>query len=108
MPQGRFGAKPPMGVIYNTSMTRPDAALALAVLYGFEVKRESHIGSVCVVGAGLETAIFCDMMERVYTPGPERNGNQALAVGLADVRPLPPDSPMVLAAVQKPYAHGIR
>ncbi len=108
MPQGRFGAKPPMGVIYNTSMTRPDAALALAELYGFEARRESRIGAVCVVGAGLETAVFCDMMERVYTPGPERNGNQSLAVGLADVKPMPPDSPMVLAAVQKPYAHSIR
>ena len=107
MPQGRIGAKPPMGVIYNTSMSRPDAALALAALYGFEIKRESRMGSVCVVGAGLKTAIFCDMVERVYTPGSERNGNQALAVGLADVKPMPPDTPMVLAAVDRPYVHSI-
>ena len=114
MPQGRFGGKPPIGVIYNTSMTRPDAALALAELYGFESKRESRIGSVCVVGAGLKTAIFCDMVGRIYHAGPERNGNQELAVGLAAVSPLPPDPPMVLAAVDRKndkgapqYAHGI-
>jgi hypothetical protein len=114
MPQGRFGQKPPMGVIYNTSMTRPDAALALAELYGFEDKRESRMGSVCVVGAGLKTAIFCDMVGRVYMPGPTRNGNQVLAVGLAAVSPLPPDSPMVKAVVERkndkgepPYVHSI-
>jgi len=101
-------------VIYNTSMTRPDAALALAELYGFEDKRESRVGSVCVVGAGLKTAIFCDMVDRMYKPGPERNGNQELAVGLAAVTPLPPDSSMVQPAVDRKnekgepqYAHGI-
>jgi hypothetical protein len=104
-----------MGVIYNTSMNRPDAALALAGLYGFESKRESRMGAVCVVGAGLETAIFCDMVGRVYKPGPERNGNQELAVGLAAVSPLPADSPMVKAAVERKndkgepqYVHGIQ
>jgi len=113
MPQGRFG-KPPLGVIYNTSMTRPDAALALAEIYGFEDKRDSRVGAVCVVGAGLKTAIFCDMVGRVYMPGPTRNGNQVLAVGLADVKPLPPDSPMVQPAVarkndkgQSEYVHSI-
>jgi hypothetical protein len=57
MPQGPFGAKPPLGIIYNTSMNRPDAALALALLYGFEGKRESRMGSVCITGAGLNTAV---------------------------------------------------
>ena len=106
MPQGRFGAKPPMGVIYNTQMNRPDAALALAELYGFEDKHDSRIGSICVVGSGLKTAIFCDMVGRVYMPGPVRNGNQVLAVGLADVKPLPPDSPMVEAALARKNEKG--
>src|SRR5664279_6003512 len=105
MPQG-FGAKPPMGVIYNTSMTRPDAALALAGMYGFEGKRESRMGSVCVVGAGLKTATFCDMVGRMYMPGPTRNGNQTLAVGLAEVSPLPPDSAMVKPAVERKNDKG--
>ena len=113
MPQGRFG-KPPLGVVYNTSMNRPDAALALAELYSFEGKRDSRIGSICVVGSGLQTAIFCDMVGRVYMPGPTRNGNQVLAVGLADVKPLPPDPAMVKPAVERKnekgesaYAHSI-
>lgn len=100
------GGKQPIGVIYNTSMSRPDAALALAALYGFEGKRESRMASVCVVGAGLKTAIFCDMVFRFYSPGPARNGNQSLPVGLAAVDPLPPDSRMVLPAVDRKNEKG--
>lgn len=114
MPQNPFGGKQPIGVVYNTSMNGPDAALALAELFAFEGKREARMGSVCVVGAGLETAIFCDMVGRFYQPGPARNGNQLLPVGLAAVEPLPADSPMVKAAVKRKdekgesrYPHGV-
>ena len=75
-------ADTPIGVVYNTSMTRPDAALALAAMYVMESRKESHMGSVCVVGGGYNAAAFCDMIASLYTFGP-RNGNQALAVGLA-------------------------
>src|SRR5271154_6058208 len=101
MPQNPFGGKQPIGVIYITSMNRPDAALALAELYSFEGKRESRVGSVCVVGAGLNAAIFCDMTARIYQLGPLRNANQTLPVGLANVTPLPPDPPMVKLAVDR-------
>src|SRR5207249_906376 len=89
---------------------RPDAALALALLYGFEGKRESRMGSVCVVGAGLNTAIYCDIVARFYQLGPLRNANQILPVGLAAVEPLPPDPPMVRPAVehQPEYVHSIK
>jgi hypothetical protein len=110
MPQNPFTAKPPLGVIYNTSMSRPDAALALALLYGFEGKRDSRMGSVCITGAGLNTAIYCDMVAKFYQLGPPRNGNQSLPVGLAAVDPLPPDSLMVRPAVehQPEYPHTVK
>jgi hypothetical protein len=109
MPQ-QFAAKPPLGVIYNTSMSRPDAVLALALLYGFEGKRESRMGSVCIVGAGLNTAIYCDIVQKFYQLGPPRNGNQSLAVGLAPADPMPPDAPMLRAALehQPEYPHTVR
>lgn len=106
MPQNPFGGKQPLGVIYNTAMNRPDAALALAELYGFEGKRESKIGSICVAGSGLNTAIFCDMVYRFYTLGPARNANQSLPVGLAAVEPLPPDSAMVKPAIERMNEKG--
>jgi purine nucleosidase len=106
MPQGPFRGKQPLGVIYNTSMNRPDTALALAALNVLEGKRESRIGSVCVVGAGLNTAIFCDIVTQVYQFGAPRNGNSALPVGLAAVEPLPPDPPMVKLAVERKNDQG--
>lgn len=103
--QAPFRGPAPIGVVYNTSMSRPDAALALAAFYAFDSKRESKIGSVCVNGAGLDTAIFCDIVARFYT-GAERNGNEMLAVGLAAVMPLPPDTAMVKAVVARKKENG--
>jgi hypothetical protein len=102
----QFNGKQPLGVVYNTSMDRPDAALALAMLYGFTGKREARIGSVCVNGSGLGAAIFCDLVAHFYTPGPPRNANQVLPTGLALENPLPADSPMVLAAVDRKNDKG--
>jgi hypothetical protein len=104
--QGRGSGPTPIGVVYNTSMTRPDAALALAALYVSANRRQSRVGAVCVTGAGLDAAIFCDIVNRFYTPGPPRNGNQALAVGLAALSPLPADPPMVKGAVARTQADG--
>jgi hypothetical protein len=107
--QSPFEGKQPLGVVYNTSMTRPDAAMALALLYGFQGKRESRIGSVSVNGAGLGAAIFCDIVQRFYTPGPVHNGNQTLMPGLAADGPLPADPVMVRPAVErKEYARSIQ
>jgi hypothetical protein len=105
----QFEGKQPLGVVYITSMTRPDAALTLALLYGFQGKRESRMGSVSINGSGLGAAIFCDIVQRFYTPGPIRNGNQVLMPGLAADGPLPADAPMVQAVVdRKDYARSIR
>lgn len=97
----------PIGVVYNTSMTRPDAALALAAMYySAETRRESHMGSVCIVGAGFNAALFCDIVGKMYSFG-IRNGNSALAVGLA-VEQGVPDSPMVRTAVEHNYPHTLQ
>jgi hypothetical protein len=103
--QARGPVAPPVGVVYNTAMARPDAALALAALYLFENKRQARVGAVCVSGAGLTTAIFCDIVARFYA-GPARNSNQALPVGLASVNPPPPDPPMVKPVVDRKKPNG--
>lgn len=108
MPQGPFGGPQPIGVVYITSMSRPDAALALAELYGFQGKRESRMGSVCVVGSGLGAAAYCDLVGRFYSPGPPRNANQVLPVGLAAVDPMPADPPMVKPAVAGSYDRTVK
>jgi hypothetical protein len=96
------------GVIYITSMSRPDAALALAMLYGFQGKKESRIGSVCVNGSGLGAAIFCDIVYHFYTLGPPRGANDVLPTGLAADGPMPADPPMVKTVLEAPYARGLK
>jgi hypothetical protein len=108
MPQSPFTGPQPIGVVYNTSMDRPDAALALAELYGFQGKREARVGSVCVAGSGLNAAIYCDIVSKFYTLGPPRNSNLLLPVGLAAAEPLPPDPPMVRTALDGAYPHTVK
>ncbi|MCC7010142.1 MAG: hypothetical protein IT184_15150 [Acidobacteria bacterium] len=104
--QGRGPAgPPPIGVVYVTAMQRPDAALALAMLCAMADQRLARVGSVCVSGAGFEAAVFCDLIVRLFVPN-ERNGNQALAVGLTVSEPMPADPPMVRAAVARRNGAG--
>ena len=103
--RGRVRAPPPIGVVYHTSMNRPDAALALAALYVFDNKREARVGAVCVGGSGLDAAIFCDVVARLYITS-ERNSNQLLPIGLAAADPIFPSSPMVRAALERTSADG--
>jgi len=83
-------------------MARPDAALALAALYVSSSRRQSRVGAICVTGAGLDAAIYCDIVGRFYS-GQMRspNSNSALPVGLTISLPMPPSAPMVDAAVKK-------
>lgn len=100
------GAPAPIGIVYNTSMTRPDAALALAALFAFGIRRQARVNAVCVAGAGLDTAIYCDIVNRFYTPGNVRSSNQWPPIGLATVSPMPPDAPMVKPAVARTEPNG--
>jgi hypothetical protein len=103
--QARGPAPAPIGVVYNTSMSRPDAALALAAMYANATRGALRVCAVCVTGAGLETAIFCDVVNRFYVPG-ARSSNTALPIGLAAVSPMPADSPMVKAAAERKTSSG--
>jgi len=105
--QGRFGGRQPIGVVYNTSMSRPDAALALALLLGYEGKREARTFAVAVTGSGFGAAVFCDVLINMYNlQGRTPNSNSLLPVGLSATNPLPADSPMVKAAVERRDANG--
>ena len=112
----QFGQDKTLGVIYQTTMDRPDAALALALLHGYEGKREARVAALAVSGSGLGAAAFCDVVSRFYSgAGPAFNSNRLLPVGLVADGPLPPDSAMVTAALERKndkgelaYVRGIR
>ena len=75
---------PSLGVVYNTSMTRPDAALALAALYAAAGKREARVNGICITGSGFDAAVFCDIVARVYTGQTRPSSNTVLPIGFAD------------------------
>ena len=97
--------RPVVGVIVNTSMERPDAALALAALYSATTRGGLRVCSICVTGAGLGAAIFCDVIGRFYVPR-VGSSNTVLPVGLDASGSTPPDPPMVKAAVERKKADG--
>lgn len=77
-------APAPVGVVYNTSMSRTDAALALAALYVASSRRDARVNAVCVTGSSFDAAVFCDIVARFYT-GTSRapSSNAALPVGFS-------------------------
>jgi hypothetical protein len=97
----------PIGVVYNTSMTRPDAALAVAALYVASSRREARVSGICVNGSDLDTAIFCDIVARFYT-GTNRapSSNAALPIGFDASAQDSSTPPMVEAVVKKTKADG--
>lgn len=94
------------GIVYITSMSRPDSALALAMLYTLQSRGECRMGSVCVEGAGLGAATYCDIVYRFYSPGPPRNANEVFPTGFAITTE--PDPPMVKPALAGQYVHSIK
>jgi hypothetical protein len=98
----QFGGPPPVvGIIYNTTMSRPDAALTLALLYGLENKREARVASIAVTENSLGAAMFVDAVSRIYQLGPPPNANRVLPIGLAADKPLPPDGAAVKVALDR-------
>lgn len=97
----------PIGVVYNTSMSRPDAALALAALFVSSSRRDARVGGISVTGAGLDAAIFCDIVARFYA-GQARtpNSNNVLPIGLPVASPMPPSAAFVDAAIKRTKEDG--
>lgn len=107
MMQDPKGLPAPIGVVYSTTMARPDAALALAALYVSTTRHDARVDGICVSDAGLDTAIFCDIVGRFYLMQLRAPGsNSALPIGLPSATPLPPDPPFVGAVVKRTRADG--
>jgi len=100
-------APTPIGVVYNTSMARADAALALAALYVSSSRRESKVDGICITGSGLDAAIFCDIVGRFYSNQTRTpSSNAVLPIGFPAEPPVPPNPPMVDAAINRKRADG--
>ena len=50
-------AKPAVGIVYDTALSRVDDALAMALLYGLDGKKEDRLVSVSIGRANLKAAV---------------------------------------------------
>ena len=104
--------KPPLpGVLFDASLDGDiDQVLALAMLFGFEGRRQVRVPSVSTSRFNLRTARFLDLVARFYggdRPGAVINRNPAadrhVAGGQAELTAVPP---MLDAALLKTGADG--
>jgi inosine-uridine nucleoside N-ribohydrolase len=110
--------KPPVGIIFDSDIgNRIDDTLALALLYGFESKREARVVSVSVSKSNLKAAAFCEAVGRFFAgavSGAFSAGGRTLPVGLSTDGKMPEDTPLLMAPLAKlnaegtpAYSHGI-
>jgi hypothetical protein len=105
--------KPPVGIVYDTGLSRPGDALALAMLHGLEGKREARLIGVSVSRSNLKAAIFCEAVNLFYAgpppPGPFAGFLRSLPVGLAMDARLAGELPLFAAPLAKhPFRSTIK
>jgi hypothetical protein len=94
--QQRQTEKPAIGIIFDSALSRVDDALAMALLYGLDGKKEERLVSVSVSRANLKAAVYSDIVGRFYAgavSGAIGFGGRTLPVGLADSSALKSDEP---------------
>src|SRR3954454_23841904 len=95
--------KPSLGVPYEADFGKTiDAPLALALLYGLQVKNESRVISVTTTRPSLSSAAFCDVLVRFYT-GEPGGFVAAQSIGMPTGN-APEDTPMLSTVLAKPYS----
>src|SRR5262249_60010636 len=110
--------KPPVGIIYDSDLgNRIDDALALALFYGFDGKREARVVSLSVSKSNLKAAAFCEAIGRFYSgavSGAFSAAGRTLPVGLNTDGKMAEETPMLTGPLSKRnaesahlYPHGI-
>ena len=107
--QPRQTEKPAVGIVFDSALSRVDDALAMALLYGLDGKKEERLVGVSVSRANLKAAIYSDIVGRFYAgavSGAIGFGGRTLPVGLADSGALKADEPFFALPVAKKNAEG--
>lgn len=99
------GQKPSLGVVYDCDMQSVGAALALAMLFGFEGKGEARVIAVSITRSSLRAAAFTEALTRFYLGDPGPFG-RPFPIGVTEEGPLRGDPPMAAAVLDRQNAEG--
>lgn len=102
-------APPAVGIMFDTSLSRVDDALALALLYGLDGKRELRVVAMSVSRSSIHAAAFCDAVGRFYAgevSGAIGATGRTLPIGLATGSTLKEDLALFTAPLDRKNAAG--
>jgi hypothetical protein len=100
------GEKLAVGTLFDSDMSRIDDALALALMYGLDGKRETRVVAMSISRPSLPAAAFCDEVARFYA-GAAAPFLRMLPIGLQTAGKPVEAQPMLEAATAKPDAKNI-
>ena len=101
--------KPPVGIVFDTDLSAIDDALAMALLFGFDGKREVRVVSMSVSRNNLKAAIYCDVVGRFYAgavSGAIGFGGRTLPVGMASNSKVTAEEPFFTEPLARKTADG--
>jgi len=107
--QPRQTEKPAMGIVFDTGLSRVDDALAMALLYGLDGKKEERLVSVSVSRTNVKAANYADVVGRFYAgavSGAIGFGGRTLPIGMADSSTLKDDLPLFAQPLGKTLLDG--
>ena len=98
---------PPVGVVFDCDMAGIDDALALALLYGLDGKREARVTSISLSHPSVPAAAFCDAVARFYA-GAAAPFMRMLPIGMElKGKPVAPESVFTSVLAKPEYKHTI-
>lgn len=101
----QFGAKPPLGIVYDVSFgDSPEDVAALELLYSLAAKSECRVIALSISKPNLKAAIAADMIARAAGASSRR----ALPIGLATGGPGGEDTPIIQSILNRNLESAIQ
>jgi inosine-uridine nucleoside N-ribohydrolase len=107
--QPRQTEKPAVGIVYDTALQTIDDALAMALLFGFDGKKDVRVVSVSTTSSNLKAAIYCDVVGSFYAgavSGAIGFNGRTLPVGMASDGKLTAEEPLFAAPLARKLLDG--
>ena len=102
-------ARPPVGIVFDTAISRIDDALALAMLYALDGKNESRLVSVSISRPNLKAAAYVEAVGQFYAgavSGAFGGAGRTLPAGLRIAAKPADDAPLFVQPLERKDEKG--